>query len=459
MISRSPARRAAALSVWVTLVLTAAKLVVWGFTASLAVLSQALDSLMDVVALGLVYVAVRIADKPADDSHHYGHDKAENLVAYTQTLLLGLVAVFVGWEAIHRLVHHATSVTAPWYAFALLGASVAIDAYRVRVMLRASRSHGSQALAAGALNLTIDLGTAAVALVSLAFVGFGVYQADAIGGLLVVVAVCYAASKLGRRAVDVLMDRAPQEPVDAIQAAASRAPGVAETRRVRVRGGDRRLFADVTVSAGRTASLERAHDIAESVESEIARALPGTDVVVHVEPQWETGDLIERAQAAASRVEGVSEVHDVTVRSLQEAGDTYLRVTLHAKVDPSTALGRAHELADAVEGAVKAELGERVRVDSHIEPLGTTGAGRDVTDRRPDLVAAIERAASDEPDVLDCHEVLVTQFGTDVSITAHVSGRGDVSLERIHDASERLEKALRSDHPEVASVLLHFEPV
>ena len=82
----------------------------------------------------------------------------------------------------------------------------------------------------------------------------------------------------------VLMDRAPRTPTEAIERAAASAPGVTETRRVRVRSGGDKLFADVTVAAGRTTSLERAHDIAESVETAIEAVAPGTDVVVHVEP-------------------------------------------------------------------------------------------------------------------------------------------------------------------------------
>jgi cation diffusion facilitator family transporter len=459
-MSRSPsARRAALLSLALTLVLAAAKLAVWGLTSSLAVLSQALDSLVDVVALGLVYFAVRLAGKPADETHHYGHHKAENLVAYTQTLFLGALVLFVVWQAAGRLAGGPAQVSAPWYAFALMALSVVIDAYRVRVLVTASRAAGSQALAAGALNLATDLGTALIALVSLVAVQAGFEDADALGGLVVAAAVAVAAIRLGRRSVDALMDRAPDEPVEAIQAAASRAEGVAETRRVRVRGGERQLFADVTVAAGRTTSLERAHDIAEGVEREIARALPGTDVVVHIEPDSGTSGLVERAHAAASRVDGVTEVHNVTVRSIQQPGAPALGVTLHAKVDPATTLGRSHELADAVEAEVVRELGPGVRVDSHIEPLEPTDQGRDVTDERADLVDGVCRIASMEPDVLGCHDVLVTRSASGISVVAHVSGNDDLALERIHEASERIEKAVAAEHPEVVSVLLHFEPV
>jgi divalent metal cation (Fe/Co/Zn/Cd) transporter len=254
------------------------------------------------------------------------------------------------------------------------------------------------------------------------------------------------------------MDRAPRARAEAISEAARRASGVTETRRVRVRGGERGVFADVTVAADRTATLQRAHDIAEEVESEIARVAPDADVVVHVEPVVATSGLVERVQAAASRTPGVREIHNVLVHEFDDRGQRRLRVTLHAKVPPHTSLQEAHETADRIEAAVAEELGPDARIDSHIEPLAPTTQGRDMTEARSDLVADVKRVAESEEDVVDCHEVLVTSAGDELSIVAHVVGRGDLPLERIHDASQRIEKSIRASHPEVGPVLIHFEP-
>lgn len=452
------AERAARLALAITAALAVAKIVAWVATSSLAILSQALDSLLDLVALALVLVAVRVSARPADTSHHYGHAKAENVAALVQTIFLGAIVGGVAFEAVRRLFTDGREVETPGYAFVLLGVSALVDAIRAVVLARAARRDRSDALRAGALNIATDVGTALIALGSLFFTRAGFEHADAIGSLLVAVAVAIAAYRLGRRSVDVLMDRAPDAPVREIEAAAARAGGVAETRRVRVRGVGDQLFADVTVAAGRTASLERAHDIAEAVEREIAKVVPGADVVVHVEPISETSGLVERAQAAASRVAGVREVHNVSVHAFEEAGDQWLHVTLHAKVAKDTSVSDAHALSDSVEDSVAAELGGRVRVDSHIEPLKRTALGRDVTATEQDLVAAVQSAALEEPDVLDCHEVLVTASDEGLNVVAHVRGRNDLALARLHDASERIEKRLHAVRPDVADVLIHFEP-
>jgi cation diffusion facilitator family transporter len=453
------AQRAAAVALGVTCLLAAAKIVAWVLTGSLAVLSQALDSLVDIGTLGVVFFAVRIAGKPADAGHHYGHAKAENLAAFTQTLVLGIVLAGIVVEAFRRLGGSPSTIDAQPAAIGLMAASAVIDGFRVRLLATTARAEQSDALRAGALNLAGDIGSALVALASLIAVRAGFHEADAVGALVVAGVVAVAGWRLGKRSVDVLMDRAPRAPMKAIEAAATGAKGVAETRRVRVRGDANRLFADVTVAAGRTASLERAHDIASSVEQEIEAVLPGVDVVVHVEPTSETSELVERAQAAASRTQGVSEVHNVSVHSMDEGTAPELRVTLHAKVPADMNVGEAHALADAIEARVAEELGDRVRVDTHLEPLEQTAPGHDVTAERPEVVALVTRAATAEPEVLDCHEVLVVSTGNRLSVVAHVRGRSDLPLEAIHRASERIEQAVQLENPEIEGVLIHFEPL
>jgi cation diffusion facilitator family transporter len=452
------AGRAALVALLLTVGLTAAKLAVWAATDSLAVFSQMLDSALDIVALLLLWLGIRLASKPADESHHYGHGKAENLAAFVQTLILGGLVIGVLVEAAGRLFEEESTIEVPAYALGLFVASAAVDVLRVGYLLRAARVERSDALRAGAMNFAADIGTALIALVSLVAARWGWPRADVVGALVVAAVVGVAAVRLGRRSVDVLMDRAPGTRVAEIEAAASGAEGVTETRRVRLRSGGKNLFADVTVAAGRTATLERAHDIAEAVEHEIARVAPGTDVVVHVEPMSETTGLVERAQAAASRQPGVHEVHNVLIHAFDEGGDRKLHVTLHAKVEPGTSLGDAHALSDRIEDAVVDELGDHVRVDSHIEPWQATSRGRDVTGAREDIVALVTEIAQREPDVVDCHEVLVTSVDDQLSVVAHVRGRGNLPLDRMHDASVRIEDAVRAAHPEIGPVLIHFEP-
>jgi divalent metal cation (Fe/Co/Zn/Cd) transporter len=103
-------------------------------------------------------------------------------------------------------------------------------------------------------------------------------------------------------------------------------------------------------------------------------------------------------------------------------------------------------------------LGEGTRVDTHIEPLHLTTLGRDVTSSRGDLVDDIIGIAEREAIVVDCHEVIATQAREGLNVVLHVTGKGNLPLDHIHDASERIEQAVKDAHKEITSVLIHFEP-
>lgn len=453
---RGRAERAALIALLISVALTIVKLAVWQRTGSLAVLSQTLDSALDVVAMALVYLGVRVAAKPADHDHHYGHAKAENLVALLQTMLLGAVALGIVWEAVRRIRSGASSVEVGNLAFALFLGTVVVDAGRVVYLLAAARTEGSQALRAGALNFAGDIGTALVTLGSLAAVRAGVALADPIGAVLVGGAVAVAAVSLGRRATAVLMDKAPdRDLLAAVEAAVAEVPGVTEARRVRLRGEPGSLFGDITVAADLSASLERAHDIADGVERAVARQAPGADVIVHVEPADAPSALLERIRAAAARVPGVFEVHNIRVHRL--AGGA-LHVTLHAKVPTASSLREAHGASRAISGEVGALLGPGARVDAHMEPLERASHGTDVTARRADIVADVRRLAARSDGVLGCEDVLVTAVDGELAVTLHIVGHGDAPLAGIHAASERIEHDVRALHPEVGAVTVHFAP-
>ncbi|CAN5482458.1 hypothetical protein BH18ACT16_BH18ACT16_07910 [soil metagenome] len=143
MDASGAAPKAVLLALGVTALLGVLKLLVWLQTSSLVLLSQAVDSGLDLVALVLLYLAVRVAERPADESHHYGHAKAENLAAFAQMVVLTMIVAGIAWEAIARLLGSAPQVQVPGYALALLGLSIVVDAVRVVLLRRTARAEGS----------------------------------------------------------------------------------------------------------------------------------------------------------------------------------------------------------------------------------------------------------------------------------------------------------------------------
>jgi cation diffusion facilitator family transporter len=291
-------QRIALTSVIAAAVLVTIKLAVGLLSNSLGVLAEAIHSATDLVAALLTFFAVRVAVRPADRDHPYGHGKAEHLSALGESVILIAASLAIATESIFRLSGHGGKVDLHWYTFAVLLVVIAIDSSRSLYSHRGAHQHDSAALGANALHFTLDLIGSVAVLIGLVLVQAGYPQADSIAALLVAGLALFSAGRLMRRSVLVLMDTASGEPVESKARAAIEAlPQDLTLRRLRMREVGGRHFADIVVGVRPTADLATGHSIASAIELAIERELPGSDVVVHVEPDRE----LEPSAAALPR--------------------------------------------------------------------------------------------------------------------------------------------------------------
>jgi divalent metal cation (Fe/Co/Zn/Cd) transporter len=331
---------------------------------------------------------------------------------------------------------------------------MALDAFRFRVLSATGRKYHSPALLADAVNFKADLLTSAAVLLGLAAVRLGYKEADAIGGLVVATYVAVQAVLIGKRSIDALMDRAPQEAVRRIRGAAGAIPGV-EVRRVRLRYAGGQPQTDVVVGVSRTVPLERAHSLTEEVEEAIRSVEPGADVVVHVEPLADEKLVAEKVLAVAARHPTVHQVHNVFVARRPDG----LHISLHAKFPGSMTLAEAHTIAEHLEADIAAEVSGVARVDTHLEPLESPATpGADVTAQRSELVRSVKALAEAHDEVRNCHEVVVTDTEEGLSVVMHCEAEPGLSVTRVHDASTAIEDEIHRRWPEVGRVTVHFEP-
>lgn len=281
----SSPQRIALASVVAAAVLVTIKLAVGLLSNSLGVLAEAIHSATDLVAALLTFFAVRVAVRPADRDHPYGHGKAEHLSALGESVILIVASLAIATEAVIRLAGRGGTVDAHWYVFVVLLVVIVIDSSRSIVSHRGAQRHDSAALGANALHFTLDLIGSVAVLIGLVFVRAGYQQADSIAALLVAGLTLLAAGRLMRRNVLVLMDTASGYPVESRARAAIEAlPQDISLRRLRMREVGGRHFADIVVGVTPSADLTHGHAIASAIELAIERELPGSDVVVHVEP-------------------------------------------------------------------------------------------------------------------------------------------------------------------------------
>jgi cation diffusion facilitator family transporter len=290
---------AAGLSIISNSALIAIKLAAGAITGSIAIITEAVHSTIDLVASVVAFASVRKADEPADREHPYGHGKLESLAATIEGMLILVGAGIIVYEATHRLVI-GSDVERLGVGIAVMGLSIVVNLFVSSILGRQARRHESLALEGDAAHLRTDALTSAGVLVGLGLVALtGADAFDSITALLVAAVIVIAGIRIIRRSSEVLVDETlPDAEMDRIEAAiaAARGPEVAGYHKLRARRAGSQRYIDLHVQFRSGTSLERAHELAHAMRGAIEAELPAADVLIHVEPE---SSVIDPAQSAS----------------------------------------------------------------------------------------------------------------------------------------------------------------
>jgi cation diffusion facilitator family transporter len=283
----SPTRRMAVLSIATSLATLALKFLAFGMTGSIGLLSDALEGLVNLAAGVVALTALSIAERPADDGHAFGHEKAEYFSSGAEAVLILIAAVGIVWAAVRRLMH---PVALHGLGAGLLVAAVAgaLNLIAARLMLRAAARHDSITIEADARHLLADVWTSAGVIAGLLLVlarpDWAV--ADPLIAIAVGVQICWTGVSLLRRSVDGLMDRSlPLAEIEAAQMIIrSQLPPGADFAELRTRKAGPRRFLEFKLRVPGSESVAAAHALCDRLEALLGRRLTNALVTIHVEP-------------------------------------------------------------------------------------------------------------------------------------------------------------------------------
>ncbi|GER85919.1 cation transporter [Dictyobacter vulcani] len=473
---------AALSSVLAAIGLTGLKILVALLTGSLGIMAEAAHSGLDLVAALLTFFAVRVADRPADASHNYGHAKVENLSAFLEALLLLGTAAWVSFEAARRLLYHEGHVEINIWAFVVMLISIAVDITRSRVLLRVAKKLGSQALEADALHFSTDIWSSAVVIFGLLVVYLTdllhlptwLAQADAIAAFGVSGIVIWVSLKLARETIDALLDRSPGALVSQIQQRLATLENVIEVRRVRVRRAGNKCFADVIISAPRTLTFDQTHHLSDLIEHETiaeTRTFSETgdiDVVVHVEPVASPRETVTDQIHYLAELHGVH-AHHIHVREV--AGK--LEADFDLEVQADMHLEQAHAVATHLEQALLQSIKRLHRVTTHLEaPDENIVQHQDVTEHYGEMAAHMCRIADGIAGVGSAHDIHLyrpskqmveagghgTNGAHELDLVLHTIFDAHAPLSQVHIDAEKIKRSLRRLYPNLNTVIIHTEP-
>jgi cation diffusion facilitator family transporter len=443
--------RTALVSVFAAGALVALKLGTGLVVGSLGLVSAGIESSGDVVAAVLTVFAIRLSGRPADAEHPYGHRRAENLAALGEAAILTGGAIVVVVETIDRLTGGGEPFGVRGYVFAVIAVALGVDVSRVLVSLRGAAQYKSAALRSNAFHFAGDMAGSVAVLAGLVAVHAGFPQGDAIAALVVAAVIFSAAGRLILENARVLMDTTPAEAHARAYAAISDLGDRVELRRLRVRESGGHYFADAVVEVPPGQAAVEGQEISEEIEAVVRRALPDSEVVVHLEPRREGLSLRDRALSAALAEPLVRDVHNIAIYR----HNGRVSVSLHLKMNPDVPLAIAHDVAERVEAVLRAEPGVE-DVHTHLEPLELPLTARDATpgdDSDRDRITALVRERTGQPP----RELRFLHTDTGLVVFVSVATGADSSLLAAHELASRLEDDIREAQPQMADVVVHTE--
>lgn len=451
-------------SVIAAVFLTVVKIVIGILSGSLSILSEAAHSALDLGAAVVTLFAVKVADKPADKEHHYGHGKMENLSAFIETVLLLLTCAWIMYEAVKRLFFGSPGeIEVNLWAYGIMILSIIINISRAAALRKVAKKYNSYALEADALHFMSDVWSSLVVIGGLIFVNLGFKLADPIAALGVCVLVIIISIKLGKRTIEVLLDTAPRGMMDRVTDLVKKTVGVVNIGNVRIRLSGANCFIDVNVGISRNESHRGVHNIAHSVKERIVKNVPNSDVTVSTYPV-DTGGVNDRELLSGIKrvVDGFAlctNIHNINVYEVEGRK----HIALHIEVRDVLTLEQSHELSHKIEEEIIKNVPEVSEASVHIEESRHTNIeAEDVTRESAEMIQHILELADCLPDSLGCHgihDIKVYRQGGRYATFLHCTVKGNARINDVDLFSKELIKKIKENLPQVENVFVHMEPV
>ena len=419
---------------------------------SLALITDSIHALLDCIVTLVLLLAARMALKPPDAEHTYGHGKIESLGGLIGGIAIFLIACFFIYESSARLYDPPHPANLPGL-FAVIGGlyAVGVDIFRIAILRRSIKTIGGSTLRADFAHAFMDLGSTLVAIAGIVLVTYGFHHGDFAAALILGVLLAALSIKLVHRTALDLTDIISPELVQDVRAVVASTKGVVAVGPILMRRSGDTIFADVTISLRGDVSFDRAHEISSNAEAAIAETVPNAAVTVHFEPDWKGVPLDARILEIAGGVGGVRGVHNV--RTHKTRGQTYS--DLHVMVDRGISLSSAHKISETVERKIHDEMPEIEHATIHLEPFLAVPANLDLEDRAAQK--RIREILEQYPEIRGIGRIVSLNFENILKIDIDCSFDGSLSIEKVHDLTSEIEHLIRAEIKNSA-ITIHPEP-
>jgi cation diffusion facilitator family transporter len=419
---------------------------------SLAIVSDGLHALLDALTTLMLLIATRMSVKPPDEEHMYGHEKFESVGGLMGGIALVGIAIVIVYEAVLKVLkNEAINFGLEYMGFIAIAYTFCIDFFRVGTFLRARRSE-STTMRAGFYHAVADLSSTVIAFLGFGLATLGFYYGDSLASMVLGVLLTYLSVKLIWGSGMELTDTISRGVAEKVKKDILGTKEVCSCSDLKIRKAGEKTFVRATVQVPDYLSLEEAHDLASRVEGKIKNALGNADVAIHTEPCKTETPSEKLVEELATEVEGVKEVHEINATYT----DGKLYITLHAYVEPTLSVEKAHEIAERIEDKIEGRIGNVENVSVHIEPFNVRRRKGSMVNEE-EIRNVVHRTAENYQQAFRVRRIVTYVAGKKRYVNIDCSFTKQVSIEEAHKISSQIEENLR-EHFAETTVTVHMEP-
>jgi len=421
------------------------------YSNSLGLVTDSIHALLDSIVTLILLLAARLAIKPPDKEHTYGHGKIESLGGLIGGIAIFLIALFFIYESIHRLQSPHPSILPG--LFAIVGGlyTIGIDIFRIFLLKKSIKKIGGTTLKADFYHAFMDLGSTLVAIIGIILVSYGFYNGDFIAALVLGGLLAFLSLKLIYKTAQELTDIISPELVNKVREIVFSTENVVDVGAVLMRKSGDTIFADITITLRGDTSFDEAHEISNRVERNIKKEIENMAITIHFEPTWENVPLDAKIFEIAKNIAGVKGVHNVITH--KSKGKTYSN--LHLMVDREMDLNSAHKISEKVEEQIQKAIPEIEHVTIHLEPFLEIPENFSREDRIAE--EKIEKILEKYHEIKKIGRIVSLNFENILKIDIDCSFDRDLSIEKVHDLTSEIEHIIRLEIKN-SVITIHPEP-
>ena len=422
------------------------------FSNSLGLITDSIHALLDSIVTIILLLAARMAIKPPDAEHTYGHGKVESLGGLIGGIAILLIAGFFIYESINRIQSPPPTVLPGLFAVIAGIYTIGIDVFRITLLRKSIKKMGGSTLKADYYHSFMDFGSTMVAIIGIVLVSYGFYYGDFFAALILGVVLATLSLKLIYTTAMDLTDIISPDLVKQVRQIVANTEGVIKPGSILMRKSGDVIFADVTIFLQGDASFDRAHEISHSVETNIKHSLPNAAIMIHFEPNWEEVPRNLKINDIASSVDGVREVHNI----ISNTSEDKVYVSLHVMVDREINLDSAHKISEKIEEKIQKMIPELEHITIHLEPYVPLPENLKVEGKKTE--EKIKNLLEEFEEIKKIDRVVILNFKDILKIDIDISFDKDLSIEKVHDLTSQIEQKIRS-HLKKSIITIHPEPI